>query len=174
MRVVKTVKPGQRGTRELLSLYGIGLFRVRYGQDAQPRDLPIPGDRHAGDPEDLRHLGLGQAREEAQLDDPRLPGIPLRQLGEEENAAKFLELMRGIYGSVDAYEFQEAPRVRRIVPSGGPDAIAQEFVYSMVSGSCPDDCFAEVLVGEVDGQWRVLEFDIVKRQVMARDRSRGS
>ncbi len=97
-------------------------------------------------------------------DAPELSSYFAGPIGEEENAVKFLELMRGIYGSVESYEFQEAPQVQNIVQFGGPDGITQEFVYSMVSGSCPNDCFAKVLVGEVDSQWRVLEFNIVKRQ----------
>ncbi len=38
MRILKTLKPGKRGTRELLSRYGPSLLCVRYRCDEQTRE----------------------------------------------------------------------------------------------------------------------------------------
>lgn len=52
MRTLKTLKPGQAGTKALLARYGASLLRVRYPA-IRPGDAGAPQDGRAGRPEEL-------------------------------------------------------------------------------------------------------------------------
>ena len=77
MRIVKTVKPGQKGTGELLSRLGANLLRVRYRYDedtceslktvelvVQRRSLKPTADCRGSRPVSLNRSGLERRWEE--------------------------------------------------------------------------------------------------------------